>query len=301
MSKLAIDENCSILFIPGGAFFTKFKPIVNMSQNMLPFDWKELRRYGFSLFTVKLLLLHFIQSLSFKKANGIIFLTEHSRNTILSIIGNKRKDCIIIPHGIDERFFCKPKEQKPISQYNFSNPFRLLYISNVEPYKHQWNIVRAVCKLRENNIPVALDLYGEATIPLHNKLKLSINSCEFSGGSIKYHGSAKHDSIHKLYLTSDASIFASSCENLPIILLESMASGLPIASSDIEPMPSILKDAGLFFNPLDVESIYRALSLLIHNSSLRENISKKSYELACEYSWSKCSHDTFEYLNKIQY
>jgi glycosyltransferase involved in cell wall biosynthesis len=298
LKKLAIDEQCSILFIPGGSFFSRFKPIVNMSQNMLPFDWKELRRYGLSFFTIKLLLLHFVQSRSFKKANGIIFLTEHSRNTILSIIGNENKNNIIISHGIDERFFCKPREQKPISKYSFSNPFRLIYVSTVEPYKHQWNVVKAVCKLRKNNIPVVLDLYGSSVESMHNKLMLTIDSCEYAGEGIKYHGPARHDNIHKLYINSDASIFASSCENLPIILLESMASGLPIACSNIEPMPNILKGAGLYFDPLDVESIYDALSMLIHSSSLREANSKKSHEMAFEYSWDKCSHDTFEYLNK---
>ena len=155
-----------------------------------------------------------------------------------------------------------------------------------------------MCKLRENNIPVALDLYGASKAPLYNELKLSINSCESAEGSIKYHGLAKHDNIHKLYTNSDASIFASSCENLPIILLESMASGLPIACSNIEPMPSILKDAGLYFNPLDVDSIYNALLILRHNSSLRQSNSIKSHKIAHEYSWDRCSHDTFEYLNK---
>jgi len=298
LNKLAIDEKCSILFIPGGSFFSKFEPIVNMSQNMLPFDLKELKRYGFSLLTMRLLLLHLVQSISFKKANGIIFLTEYSRNAILSIISNKKKNNIIIPHGIHERFFCKPREQKPMSKYSFSDPFRLVYVSTIEPYKHQWNVVKAVCQLRKNNIPIALDLYGSSEALMHKKLMLSINSCKSAGEGIKYHGPAKHDNIHKLYINSDASIFASSCENLPIILLESMASGLPIACSNIEPMPSILKDAGLYFDPLDVESIYNALSMLIHSSSLRETNSKKSHKIACEYSWDKCSDDTFEYLNK---
>ena len=298
LNKLAISEKCSILFIPGGSFFSRFEPIVNMSQNMLPFDWKELRRYGFSLFTIKLLLLHLVQSMSFKKANGIIFLTEHSQSAILSIINNKRKNCQVIPHGIDERFFCRPRVQKPISEYNLSNPFRFVYISTVEPYKHQWNVVKAVAKLRKNNIPIALDLYGSSKASMYKKLKLAIDSCECTEGSITYHGPAKHENIHKLYINSDASIFASSCENLPIILLESMASGLPIACSNIEPMPSILKDAGLYFDPLDVGSIYNVLLILIHDRSLRESNSLKSHKMAHDYSWEKCSHDTFEYLNK---
>ena len=60
-------ENCDLLFVPGGSFVTDFRPIVTMSQNLLPFEWRELRRYGFSLLTLKWLLLRYSQSKSFKK------------------------------------------------------------------------------------------------------------------------------------------------------------------------------------------------------------------------------------------
>ena len=60
-------ENCDLLFVPGGSFVTDFRPIVTMSQNLLPFEWRELRRYGFSLLTLKWLLLRYSQSKLFKK------------------------------------------------------------------------------------------------------------------------------------------------------------------------------------------------------------------------------------------
>lgn len=299
LSKNLLNEKCSILFTPGGFSLSKFNPVVNMSQNMAPFDWIELRRHGFSLQTLRLIVLRVLHSMSFKKADGIIFLTKKAKDKILSIIKIKEKNCSIISHGIDKRFFCEPRKQKNISNYDFSNPFKLIYISSLEPYKHHQNVVKAVCKLRENNIPVSLDMYGPSKESERKKLNKIINSCQFARININYHGLAKHDNIQKLYFNADASIFASSCENLPIILLESMASGLPIACSSIEPMPNVLKNAGIYFDPLDVKSIYNGLLMLINDTSLREINSFKSYNLAKMYSWEKCTNETFDYLNKI--
>ena len=47
------EEKCDILFVPGGVFTTKFRPVVTMSQNLIPFKSNEILRYGVSLLTIK--------------------------------------------------------------------------------------------------------------------------------------------------------------------------------------------------------------------------------------------------------
>ena len=76
LSQSVREAGCDILFVPGGSYAGNFQPIVTMSQNLLPFEMVEMRRYGWTLFTLKLLLLRLTQSLSFGKADGIIFLTK---------------------------------------------------------------------------------------------------------------------------------------------------------------------------------------------------------------------------------
>ena len=58
-----------------------------------------------------------------------------------------------------------------------------------------------------------------------------------------------HDDLHQKYLDADLGLFASSCENMPNILLETMGAGLPIACSNRQPMPEILKNGGEYFDP----------------------------------------------------
>jgi hypothetical protein len=83
LSSAAREVQCDVLFVPGGSYAGSFKPIVAMSQNLLPFEWLELRRYGFTLKGLKLLVLRFIQSYSFKSSNGMIFLTEYAKRAVL--------------------------------------------------------------------------------------------------------------------------------------------------------------------------------------------------------------------------
>ncbi len=73
LGELAREEGCNLLFIPGGSFATDFRPVVTMSRNLLPFEWRELWRYGISLTSLRLMLLRWSQSHSFRNADGIIF------------------------------------------------------------------------------------------------------------------------------------------------------------------------------------------------------------------------------------
>ena len=57
LSGDALRPGCDLLFVPGGSFGGNFKPVVSKSQNLLPFELKELCRYGWCLVTVKMKLL----------------------------------------------------------------------------------------------------------------------------------------------------------------------------------------------------------------------------------------------------
>ena len=130
------EEKCDILFVPGGVYTTKFRPVVTMSQNLIPFELKELFRYGISLLTLKFILLRFFQSFSFKRANGTIFLTENAKKSVLKVAKSLEGENMVIPHGIEKKFFLAPRPQYLINKFSFETPLQLLYVSSIEPYKH---------------------------------------------------------------------------------------------------------------------------------------------------------------------
>jgi len=299
LSQAARDENCDILLVPGGSYSGNFKPVVTMCRNMLPFEWKELKRYGWSLFTFKLLLLRLTQMRTFKKSDGVIFLTKYAQNIVLDAINTTEGKESIIPHGLNSRFNIPPRSQKNIEEFSKKNPYRIIYVSIIDEYKHQWHVVEAVSIIRKQGLPVVLDLVGPANPAALIKFNKAIVSHDPKGEWVNYHGAIPFNELHVHYEQADLGLFASSCENMPNILLETMTSGLPIACSNQGPMPEILGNAGIYFDPEQPKDIAYALNELIQSSRLRAEKSQESFQLAQNFSWNKCSDETLNFLEKI--
>ena len=296
LSQAAREAGCDVLFVPGGSYAGNFHPIVTISRNMLPFEWRELMRYGWSVMTLKLLFLRLTQSRSFRNADGLIFLTGYAHQTVFGITGALHAKTTTIPHGVSPRFNRIPKSQRAIEDYNEANPFRVLYVSIIDQYKHQWNVVAAIATLRQEGFPVVLDLVGPAYQPALKRLNEAVARFDADRSWVFYHGPIPFNDLHLRYERADLGLFASSCENMPNILLETMASGLPIACSNRGPMPEVLGAGGVYFDPEQSWDIARALRELIASSTMRAESARVSYQQAQQYSWQRCSDDTFKFL-----
>ncbi len=299
LSHLARAANCDVLFVPGGSYAGSFRPIVTMSQNLLPFEWRELRRFGWSMFTLKMILLRWTQSRTFHHANGIIFLTKYAKGAVMRVIKGTNSKTTIIPHGIDKRFACPPREQLPVSRYSIDRPFRILYVSIIDIYKHQWNVAEAVAQLRKSDLPVVLDLVGPAYPPALERLRATLERIDPASEFIRYSGAVPYAELHTRYAQADLCLFASSCENLPNILIEGMASGLPIACSNRGPMPEVLGDAGVYFDPERPVEIAGAIRKLFDSPELRSLLACESFEKVQEYSWERCANGTFSFIAQV--
>lgn len=290
---------CSIIFAPGSTFLSGFHPFVALSQNMLPFEFNELFRFKSWSTRLRFLSLHVTQSFTFKRANANIFLTKYAKEYISNALKIEHKESITIPHGINSIFLNQPKIQKVATNYNNLNPYRLLYVSIVTVYKHQWNVIKAVSKLRKKGVPIVLDLVGPKSEEGNRKLNAVLDVEDPKGNFVFYHGKANKDELKNFYHQADAFVFASSCENMPIILIEAMTAGLPIACSDRGPMPEVLEENGFYFNPEDVDSISEALLKMIENPKLRHDMSNRMINEVKDYTWKECSVNTFKYLHQI--
>ncbi len=135
----------------------------------------------------------------------------------------------IVPHGVEERFRCAPREQRPLEEYSTERPFRLLYVSIVDVYKHQWHVAEAVRRLRDAGLPVVIDFVGPGYGPALARLKRTLRRLDPEGEVLRHRGAIPFEELHRLREQADLFVFASSCENMPNILLEAMAAGYPIA------------------------------------------------------------------------
>jgi glycosyltransferase involved in cell wall biosynthesis len=297
LANLAKAAGCEILFAPGGSIGCDFHPVITMSRNLLPFEWHELRRYGCSWLALRGLILRVTQSRAFLQADGVIFLTRYGRDVVTRAVnGVANEKTTIIPHGIGNRFNRAPRDQAGIERYSAERPFRVLYVSIIDVYKHQWHVVDAIGKLRATGIPVTLELVGRAYPPALMRLSKALARVDPAGRFVRYVGPIAYGELHTRYAAADLCVFASSCENMPNILLEAMASGLPIACSNRGPMPELLGDAGVYFDPEQPDDIARAVGELIGSPRLRATLAEASFKRVQAYSWERCADETLRFL-----
>jgi glycosyltransferase involved in cell wall biosynthesis len=177
-----------------------------------------------------------------------------------------------------------------------NSEIKCIYVSPISIYKNQWKVIEAIDYLRQQGFKVNLDIIGYDDGTATTIVDKSLCNATFAMDYIRILGPVENEKLPDILLNADIFIFASTCENLPVTLLEAMAVGIPIASSDRGPMPEVLENCGLYFNPDDHRSIASSIHQLIVDYELRRSLSNQSKLLASQYSWRRCSAETFSFI-----
>lgn len=298
MDKLLIKK-CDILFNLTGDYIGSFKPYISMSQNMLLYNKRLWYRMGSLSLFIKHYLLYLRQKKCFENANGIILLSEYADKQIKKRLNIKKIKTKIINHGIDQRFILD-KKNKNIKDSSYSNTFSFLYVSTIYSYKNQIEVLKAIKILRSKEYPVSIIFVGNCIDKLYSKkfkkLLLKLNNDNI----FKHYENISHQNIVEFYKKCDGIIFASSCENMPFILMESMGSGKPIASSNKGPMKEFLKNGGYYFNPENHNSIVDSLVKMLDDHKTWDLKKKKNQTEIKNYNWGKASKQTLDFLAEIK-
>ena len=302
LPALAREANCNILFVPGGVFLCSFKPIVTVSLNLLPFSPKEIAKYGWSWQAVKFWLLRWLQGRSFKNSSGLIFLAEYPRSVINAKVSPLPIAQTVIPLGVSKAFQRDAREQHAINEYSENNPYKIVYVSSLHPYKNHKILISAVAKVRElTSWSIQLDLVGPGSQEQEAELKLFAQSFKDTKNWLHWSGNLPYNQLCDLYAHAHLGVFSSSCENMPNILTEMMASGLPIVSSSTRPMPDILKDGGIYYDPLSESEAADAITKAISDPLLRSSLAETGKKLSTQYTWEKTSLWTFRFLEQVAF
>jgi len=223
---------------------------------------------------------------AYTKAKGVIFLNEYSYNTLPKaqqrLIHNKS----IIPHGVSE-FFFKERRLK-----NENGKLKLIYVSTVAVYKHQWLIAQAIEELRKDEFDVEVDFIGTAYPKALQQLTPFLNE------NIRYQGPVDYKQLPEWYGMADAFIFGSTCETFGMVLLEAMASGLPVLCSKYSSMPETLGNHALYFDPLDIKDIKRIILQSYGDRETLAELGGRGQKYVRQFTWKGTAQQTFCFLEE---
>lgn len=286
---------CHILFTTDASSLCRFSPSVVLSQDLLSYEPGVMAKFGWSHARLRLILIRWLQNAAFRRASGVIFLTQYATNLIQKASG-PLQNIQIIAHGVDPRF-CKRNESAHSPQKIFNKrAVHCLYISNAALYKYQWVVVEAIGSLRKKGLNIKLSLVGGGSGLAQEKVLNEIALVDPDGQFVAQYPFVPHDELISHMDSADIFIFASGCEAFGITLLEAMARGLPIASSNRSSIPETLADGGIYFDPENPEEMAAIIEKLIDDPVLRDTLSKRALELASLYSWERCSRQTWGFI-----
>ncbi|MBE9531210.1 MAG: glycosyltransferase family 4 protein, partial [Proteobacteria bacterium] len=115
---------------------------------------------------------------------------------------------------------------------------------------------------------------------------------------VKFLGYLTQEDLRTVFSSATIFAFPSLYEGFGIPILEAMACGTPVITSNVSSMPEVAGDAAKLVNPFDIEDIKEAIQFLLENEDVREAMTKKGLKRAAEFSWDRCARETLEVYHK---
>ena len=236
---------------------------------------------------------------SLYKADGVVTVSEFTRDQLLERFDLDEKKVKVIYHGLDREFHTdvSSKEEEEVRKKFSLPPSFIFFVGAIEPRKNLLKLVVALKIVHEKNQKIPLVIVGREGLDYEN-LEKKIDQLELQDWVriIDYLPDAEVKIFYRL-----ASVFAfpSLCEGFGLPLLESMASGLPVAASKTSALPEIAQDAALYFHPEDPEDIAGKLILVLQDSGLRKTLREKGKKRALDFDWRRTAAETLSFYEQL--
>jgi len=232
-----------------------------------------------------------------RKADSIIAVSNSTKKDLIRLYGVDANKIKIIYEGVDENY-SYPISHEIVNQtkekFKITGKF-IYYIGSLEPRKNIISIIRALYYLKDEVkseqfdkiklvISGAKSWLSDAIFDEVKKLKLT--------QWVIFTGSVSEDEKIALLQSASIFVFPSLYEGFGLPVLEAMAAGCPVITSNVSSLPEVVDGAAILINPDNQSEINLALEKLITNQNFRHNLITKGRLQAKKFSWMKAANYT---------
>ncbi len=216
---------------------------------------------------------------SVERANAIITLSNQSRNDIIEFFPFAADKIKVVHFPIESIFTNIPEpnyDNLIKSKHNLDNPF-ILFVGTIEPRKNLINLIRAFEMFQhKHKSPLQLVICGKPGW-LYKDIFESIKQSSIVS-KIRYLNYLPEKELASLYRLSHYFVYPSLYEGYGFPVLEAMASGTPVITSNTSSLKEIAEGAAILVDPTSIEELSNSITILYKNDSLRNELSKKGLE-----------------------
>ncbi len=232
-----------------------------------------------------------------RKARQIISVSHFTASQLKKHFPGEAHKITVIHQGNSERFQPLAHQNNLESVKSIYNlpPRFLLFLGTLEPRKNISRLLEAFA-LSSSSIPHSLVITGGKGWKYDNLLKRIASHP--NRDRIHLTGYVDDNHLPALLSAAEFLVYPSILEGFGLPVLEAMACGTPVVTSDVSSMPEIAGDAAFLIDPYSINSISQGINLLGSNEKLRENLSDKGLKRASLFSWRKTALETLEVYAK---
>lgn len=232
----------------------------------------------------------------------VITISQSSKKDIVGTYKISENKVTVAYPGYDDRIFRIIKDTGEIEKiqrkYKISGNY-IIYIGTVQPRKNLLRLISSIKKIDDIKLVVVGKIRGKGKQGWMNEEILEEPKKLGIEEKIIFTDFVPVEELPLLITGSKAFILPSLWEGFGIPILEAMACGVPVITSNVSSLPEVVGDAGLLVNPESETQIEQAIRLLVTDKKLHDKLSKRALEQVKKFSWQKMAEEVIKVLETV--
>ena len=256
--------------------------IYDLSFMRYPEAFKPWNRFYLQTFTRK----------SAERAQAIITISESTRQDVIRFFGVRPEKVQTVHCGVDTGFQeLSPAEVEAFRQRQGLPEKFIMYLGTLEPRKNVAGLIRAYAAWQKADqaapklfVCGGKGWYYQEVFELVNQLNLA--------GSVIFPGYVPQEDLRFWYNAATMLVYPSFFEGFGLPVLEAMACGTPVITSNLSSLPEVAGDAAQLINPNDHEALTQAMQQIFNDAELRQSMREKGLLQKTKFSWQETARKT---------
>ena len=237
---------------------------------------------------------------SARKAEAVLTISENSKKDLINLLSVPEEKITVTYVGLDPLFREIPEKselQELRRRYGLKDRF-ILSVGQLHKRKNIPGLLQAYQRLAAHS-PLNVQLVlaggeGDGAAEVREAVR------QIGRDRVVFTGCLPDEDLLRFYHAAECLVYPSFYEGFGLPVLEAMACGCPVITSNVSSLPEVAGEAALLIDPLRIETISTALVSLLTNPGLSQSLIRKGFEQARRFTWEAAARKTLDVFEKVK-
>lgn len=231
-------------------------------------------------------------------SSAIVTVSESTKEDLVQVFDIAEEKIHVVYNGYDEERFQEIAEPESVlGRYGLRSKQYFISVGSILRHK---NLVRVVSALRQLHCDATLVLVGACKDAGYlQEIREAAGMCKIAPDRLRYLDYVPDGDLPSLYSGAIAFLMPSLHEGFGVPIIEAMACGTPVITSNCSAMPEVAGGAALMVNPYSIESIAASMKEVLENPGFADTMRAKGFERARKFKWSSSAQKLYELCRMV--